>query len=283
MKTSKIKQIFSVPYIHVYFSEQTPAHSWWLTELGEDFWSGAYTFDCDSMFLMTEGEYYLTLRGKCRCVRPGQLCYIPAGTSLERHIKKTGSVRFYYTHFDLLFGSQPLSSHFSIPTVTTLTDTTEATSLFEVLKECYRNPTSPESVFRANGALLQLIALLLKESGATLNPTEEDAPNSMQAVIRHIHTNLNRTITVAELAEIADYSPKYFSKIFRQCFNLPPQEYITKIKINQAKKRMRETRLSVAVIAEELGYCDANYFAKIFKRKTGVSPIQYRKTARHRI
>ncbi|MBQ8893992.1 MAG: helix-turn-helix domain-containing protein [Clostridia bacterium] len=283
MKTAKTKQLFSASYIHIYFSSQTGERAWWKNEKGEDFWSGEHTFDCDALYFVTEGEFELTIKGEHYRVRPGQMSYIPAGTPHERRITIPGPVRKYYTHFDLLFGTKPLNAHFNIPVITNITDTDQAIAFFQILKECYYNPDTPQSVIRANGILLQLIALVLTESGATLNPDEKDTEHSMQAAIQYIHANLHRTVTVAELAEITGYSPGHFAKTFRQCFGLLPLDYITKIKINQAQKRLRETRLSVSVIAEELGYCDANYFGKVFKKKTGVSPLQYRKTARHRV
>lgn len=284
MKTSKNKQLFSASYIHIYFSSKTGKRSWWKNEKGEDFWSGEHTFDCDALYFVTEGEFELDIKGKHYHIRPGQMCYIPAGTLHERRINIAGPVEKYYTHFDLLFGTEPLSSYFNLPTVIGIADTERTVALFEILRKCYVQGSGlPQTVIRANGALLELLALVITESGASLNPAERDTEQSMQAAIHHIHANLHRNITVAELAELTGYSPGHFAKTFRKCFGQLPLEYITQLKIKRAENRLRETHLSVAAIAEELGYCDANYFGKVFKKTTGVSPLQYRKTALHRV
>ncbi|MBQ6823300.1 MAG: helix-turn-helix domain-containing protein [Clostridia bacterium] len=283
MKVALLKQLFSTAYIQIHFSERTREGIWWCDVNGHDFWSGEHTFDCDALYYVTEGEFELTVGEKHYRVRPGQMSYVPAGVPHTRRIRNQKTVRKYYTHFDLLFGTEPLSTFFELPTVMDIKDAEQTVALYKILRDCYKNGNSPLSVIRGNGALLQLLALVIEENGGILNPAKKESDHSMQAVLHFIQANLHRNITVAELAAITGYSTDHFSRTFRKCFGISPLGYVTKLKINKAKRQLQETRLSVAVIAEGLGYCDANYFAKIFKSRVGVSPLQYRKTARHRV
>ena len=53
-------------------------------------------------------------------------------------------------------------------------------------------------------------------------------------------------------------------------------EYVTGVRMEMAKNYLRHTRLPVAAIAEKLGYDDAGYFGKVFRKYTGVTPKNYR-------
>ena len=105
----------------------------------------------------------------------------------------------------------------------------------------------------------------------------------METAIKYIHTHLHQPMAVAELAELAGYSPNHFTKLFKKNHGCLPLDYIADIKLKQAKKRLRETKVPLAVLAEELGFCDASHFGKFFKKHTDLTPAQYRKNIKHRI
>ena len=60
---------------------------------------------------------------------------------------------------------------------------------------------------------------------------------------------------------------------------IPPQQYVIKCRLTQAKKLLGETELSVAEISERCGYPDQTRFYKLFKKSEGVTPLAYRKNA----
>ncbi len=67
------------------------------------------------------------------------------------------------------------------------------------------------------------------------------------------------------------------------CYFIAHEHYITELKINRAKKLLRETHLSISEIAEKVGFSDTGYFNKLFKAKTGASPSKYRFDYRQRV
>ena len=79
-----------------------------------------------------------------------------------------------------------------------------------------------------------------------------------------------------ELAARAGYSKYHFCRVFKQQTGYSPWHYITMLRIERARALLLETRQSVKEIAAELGFPNADYFARIFAAHTGLRPTQYR-------
>jgi len=71
-------------------------------------------------------------------------------------------------------------------------------------------------------------------------------------------------------------SPFHLSRMFSQESDFSLFEYLSEVRINEAKKLLRDGRLLVSEVAERTGYDNGNYFAKVFRRKVGCSPGKYR-------
>jgi YesN/AraC family two-component response regulator len=95
-------------------------------------------------------------------------------------------------------------------------------------------------------------------------------------VIAYIYININKYITLDETSEFFNISPFYLSKIFKKETGLNFTEYISITKINISKKLLINTDMQIVNIAIDLGYNEANYFSKVFKKIVGKSPTAYR-------
>jgi two-component system response regulator YesN len=82
-------------------------------------------------------------------------------------------------------------------------------------------------------------------------------------------------ISLHEAAAAINISPGYLSTIFRQETGICFTDYVTEVKIGQAKKLLREAEYKIYEIAELLGYQNAYYFSKVFKKVTGMTPSEY--------
>ena len=83
-------------------------------------------------------------------------------------------------------------------------------------------------------------------------------------------------ISVAKISEEVFLTPNYISMMFKQEMNETISEYLTKVRMEQAKKLLKSTDLRILEIAEKVGYEDANYFSKVFKKYTGILPQKFR-------
>ena len=75
------------------------------------------------------------------------------------------------------------------------------------------------------------------------------------------------------------YSAAYFCKLFKQCFRVNFSAYLNEYRVNKARQLILDPRLSLKDIGAAVGYSDANYFTRVFKRLTGQTPSEYRVAA----
>ena len=107
---------------------------------------------------------------------------------------------------------------------------------------------------------------------------EKDTP--CEAICRYIHRHYSVNITTDLLCERFSCSKSYFSHNFKKHTGKSLRDYLTDIRLNYAKQLLEHSNLSVPQIAFSVGFNDSNYFSNVFKQKTGLSPLLYRKTKR---
>lgn len=100
--------------------------------------------------------------------------------------------------------------------------------------------------------------------------------NQLQPVIDYINKNYRKDITLTELSVLIDLSPQYLCRLFKECLNLRPFEYLARKRIQQAKMLLLEDKKNINEIAAEVGYNDCSYFCAVFKRHEMLSPAEFR-------
>ncbi|NIZ19460.1 AraC family transcriptional regulator [Entomospira culicis] len=99
--------------------------------------------------------------------------------------------------------------------------------------------------------------------------------------VRYMHQNFSKNITLEEVSKIAKLSPSYFSRLFKTEMGLSFTEYLNRIRINESKRKLKFTNLTLFEIANICGFSDQSYFTKIFKRAEGISPGRYRQSQKN--
>ena len=102
------------------------------------------------------------------------------------------------------------------------------------------------------------------------------ADNGMEAVVDYIERNLKKGISLEDVANHVNISTYYLSKIFKKEMGVNFITYVTDRKMDLAKEMLVNTDIPVLNIALDLAYNEANYFSKAFKKKTGLTPSEYR-------
>lgn len=93
---------------------------------------------------------------------------------------------------------------------------------------------------------------------------------------KHIRDNYNQDLTLEEIASSVYLSPYYAARVFKQGQGMTIMNYVTKVRMEEAKRLLRNPRYQIDEIAQKLGYHDASYFSKVFRRSEGMSPSQFR-------
>lgn len=96
-------------------------------------------------------------------------------------------------------------------------------------------------------------------------------------LFRYLYDNFQRDISLDEMANTLDLSPKYFCRFFKQITGLRPIEYLNNFRLECASMRLATENESINEIAYSCGFKDPCYFAKIFKNFKKMSPSEYRR------
>lgn len=92
---------------------------------------------------------------------------------------------------------------------------------------------------------------------------------------RYVAQNISKTISLQEVSNMLNISPGYFSTIFKQSTGISFIDYVTEVRIEKAKRLLKESSLKIYQIAQMTGYENAYYFSKVFKKITGVTPKEF--------
>lgn len=82
-------------------------------------------------------------------------------------------------------------------------------------------------------------------------------------------------LQLADAADAASVSAAYLSRLFSERLGTSFVEYLTELRVEEAERLIRQTRLSIKQIALSVGYQDPNYFGKVFRKATGMPPTMY--------
>ncbi|MFF5382865.1 AraC family transcriptional regulator [Pedobacter suwonensis] len=99
--------------------------------------------------------------------------------------------------------------------------------------------------------------------------------NPLAFVLNYIKTNLNEKISINSLSDKACMSKATFYRLFKRELGISPNDFILSEKINKAKILLTRPGAKVASISYELGFNDANYFIRTFKKIVGITPGTY--------
>lgn len=98
----------------------------------------------------------------------------------------------------------------------------------------------------------------------------------LQKVSMLLESTLAQEFSLARLARTAGLSEFHFSRAFKKSTGYSPSAYFIRMRIDRARRLLRETSKSVIEIGADVGYSSPSHFAQVFRRETGVSPSEYR-------
>ena len=141
--------------------------------------------------------------------------------------------------------------------------------LLSVAQQSFQN----EEVYLKISEILFKIVIKLAE-GIEHQENTSYVANLVKEVLDN---SIYRRTTVKELAEEINFSKSQMTREFRKYYGTTPYKYLLDRKITIAKQLLISTNMHVQEISEALGFVDAYYFSDIFKTKTGLSPLNFRK------
>ena len=122
---------------------------------------------------------------------------------------------------------------------------------------------------------LQLINHMKDSYDKHYNNLEAD---TIQQIKQYIMENSQQDISLEKLSSKVGLSPIYISKMFKEKLGINYIDFLTECRIEKAKKLLGDPEKSIKEITIEVGYHEQNYFSKVFKKISHVTPREYRKT-----
>ena len=123
--------------------------------------------------------------------------------------------------------------------------------------------------------LLSDYALSLIDHVVTLKKSENARP--VREAQKYIHAHFAEPIGLEAVSQWVDLNPTYFSALFKKEAGMNFLEYLTDVRIREAKRLLSDPRKTIADVAADVGYNDVKHFSRVFARSTGIQPSKYRK------
>ncbi|MBD0381512.1 response regulator [Paenibacillus sedimenti] len=128
--------------------------------------------------------------------------------------------------------------------------------------------------FELKKVLLQFLVKIMEVE-------ERQSKNQHQQIIdqciRYLSNHYQEDLSLEDISQKFHFHPSYFSTIFKSVAGIGFSEYMQRVRIDRAKQLILKTDYKMADIAIKVGYRDAAYFTKIFKKETGTSPYKYKR------
>lgn len=244
----------------------------------ETLWSENAKLDNHLLIFCTKGGGILQIANDMVPFSQNQFCIIPEGFIFKIQSGESDPCVFYTCKFN---GekSKIMEKDFTvvrdlIPSVNNM-----VANRIMLFDELFNNLT--KGFYNANYQYISLtfghlLATFLYASKNSDDFMEEQNPGIVRT-IQFMDQNLNKKLTLNEIADEAGYSPSYLTTIFRKNTGYSPLSYFSHLKISKACEYLDFSKFKIKEISFMLGYSDPYYFSKDFQKKIGMSPRNYRK------
>ena len=137
------------------------------------------------------------------------------------------------------------------------------------------NPSNSDDILLLN-ELCSLLYELIREFPKPFEYKDKEIHKYIQDAINFINSNYMNSITVTEIAEHVNLSRSYLYKMFIKNLNISPQKYLINLRMYKATLLLKNTKLPISEVANNVGYSDSLLFSKTFSRYFSMSPLNYR-------
>ncbi|MBQ4527559.1 MAG: AraC family transcriptional regulator [Clostridia bacterium] len=144
------------------------------------------------------------------------------------------------------------------------------------LKQKPNAPSGGEQLIKLNLEMLLIRLLRFDKNAKQTTPRREFTDSITSAVASLLHNNIYGKITVDDICRKMNFSRTYVSAKFKENSSMTINEYMTKLKIDEAKILIRQEQHSISEISEMLCFDNPHYFSRVFKKVTNMSPKEYK-------
>ncbi len=219
----------------------------------------------NGFLLIEKGECHYLWQDGSAWLFPGSVIYLPKGS---RHTMTVTTPEIAFTRVDFTVTVGGQEAFFSRgPMVLTPHASPACAEAFHRLTDEYFGMASP---IREKKLLCDIML-------AILDGESRDSRHRIAPALDYIRAHYREKIDIPALSALCFLSPAQMYRLFEKETGLAPLAYREQLRVRHACLLLREPECSVTEIASQLGYESLYYFSRVFRRKTGLSPSEYRK------
>lgn len=262
---SEMSDSWSVTYC---IGDFTSCGTWWHDD--------PKVYNYSKLYFPIEGEMEIKVGDKVYIGKPGELFLIPEGVEHSFRLTETNCLKKYWFHFKMLPNLlQSVYEKRAVPLFIKVDDVEKTVRAFTDIFYLAQHRESLSARIRLQSEILNMIASFFEvaehEDGVNLRDSERDmAP--LTFIARYMAENLDHTVSVEELATLANLHPNYLIRSFKQQFGVPPVRYLNNLRVKRIAALLCTTSLPFKEIMRQTGFSEPAYFSGFFKRETGYAP-----------
>ncbi|MGI6006680.1 MAG: helix-turn-helix domain-containing protein [Ruminococcus sp.] len=215
------------------------------------------------MQLDYKGQHYEASSGECLffdCRLPH--CYYTTSTASFQYVHFGGNLSDYY--YQRICGSDRYSFRAQNPEA--------LSSCLSRLEEEAEQKIINEHIISAHIHMLLSLTLSSRENYASENS------GRIAKCINYMKEHIHQSVTLQDLSDYVSLSPYYLSRLFKRYTDSSPGEYLMNLRLSHAKMLLITTSRSVTDISEMCGFQSSAHFIGTFRKRIGITPLQFRKT-----
>ena len=132
---------------------------------------------------------------------------------------------------------------------------------------------NPYSDAYTSSIIKEILSILIMEQSKLKNSNTE----LVEKIMIFLHTNYHTDIKNANISKQFGYHPFYLNRIFKENTGMTLHQTLLRVRLQNAKELLKQTRLSIDEIHKEVGFNNRTQFCTFFRKQTGMSPTEYRK------
>lgn len=219
--------------------------------------------DFHALSIRVKGNAQITHGEKTEHLTTGSVIFMSKGADYHTN---TGEEELFVVHFQT---SDP--SPFGMQ-VYNPTNFSRLVDLFSRLHLLFTSKAQGHE-FKSLSLFYDILYELKKSENDYISPNYE----KIKGALDYLHANFtNPELNIKDLCKKSFFSDTYFRKIFISIYNTTPLDYLNNLRLNHAKALLLETNYTVSHVALISGFYDDKYFRKLFKKKIGLQPTQFR-------
>ena len=229
--------------------------------------------DCARMIITLTGFARFMINDRSYELKTGNVLHVGPGNVLSKKRLSETNYSYLLIHYRILNKVQE-ESPFYINNY--LMEIENRKKILQCALELADNFNSNNLYKKLKGKSL-FLSLIVELIHTIKNNSQQHPTVNLEKIKSYIQQHYAEAISITDIANNFGIKRRYLTSVFQRYIGISPIEYLTACRIHKAQELLSFTEKQILEISNSVGYADNLYFSRVFKKKTGMSPTEYRK------